>query len=89
MMQSKDIDHNSFFVNGQTYRLDDIVEIIGMSKEGQDIIKENDFKWILSAISGRLDKAWFTSIKTKKTIRINHIVDSTFVVFPLMEEEDL
>ena len=89
MMQSKDIDHNSFFVNGQTYRLDDIVEIIGMSKEGQNIVNENGFKWILSAISGNLERAWFTSLETKKTIKVTHIVDSTFVVFPLMEEGDL
>ena len=87
MMQSKDIDYNSFFITGQTYRLNNIVEVVGMSKEGQDVVKENGFKWQLKAISGRLDRAWFTSLQTGKTIRVQSNVDDHFVIFPLMEEE--
>jgi hypothetical protein len=83
------MDHNNFFVNGQNYRLDDVVEVIGMSKHGQDIVKENGFKWILSAINGKQTKAWFTSLETKMSIGVVSVVDNDFVVFPLTEEDDM
>jgi hypothetical protein len=81
--------YNNFFVNGANYRLEDIVEVIGMSKYGQGIVKENGHKWELKAINGSQTRAWFTSLETNKTIIVSSNVDNDFVVFPLMEEEEI
>lgn len=86
-MCSKDINYNSFFITGQTYHLNNVVEVVGMSGDGQNVVKENGHKWQLKAINGRLDRAWFTSLQTGKTISVQSNVDSHFVIFPLMEEE--
>lgn len=83
------MNYNNFFVNGENYRLEDIVEVIGMSKHGQDVVKENGHKWVLRAINGRQTRAWFTSLETNKTIGVTSVVDNDFVVFPLTEEQDI
>ena len=80
--------YDTFFITGQNYRLDDTVEVIGMSKYGQEVVKENGFKWRLKAINGTQTRAWFTSLQTSKSISVVSVVDNDFVVFPLMEEED-
>jgi hypothetical protein len=73
--------YNNFPINGLDIKLNDVLEVIGMSLLGKESILENGDEFVVSAFNGSMNKAWLTSTKTTKTITITSEVDSTYFVF--------
>ena len=75
--------YNNFHINGLDIKLNDVLEVIGMSPLGKESILENGDEFVVSAFNGSMTKAWLSSTKTTKSITISSNVDSTYFVFSI------
>ena len=81
--------YNNFPICGLDIKLNDVLEVIGMSQLGKESILENGDEFVVSAFNGSMNKAWLTSTKTTKTITITSEIDSTYFVFSIKEIKDI
>ena len=74
------MNYNEFAINGHILNLNNVVEILGVSKEDGAVIEEHGYEWRVICFRGDLTKAWLESTRTKHTIIVNSGMDEHFVV---------
>jgi hypothetical protein len=71
---------NSFFITDHTIKLNDIVEVTGVSKHGKNRIHEHGNEWRVAVFNGRMNRCGLESTKTKYVRWVDHNVDKDFKV---------
>lgn len=72
--------YNRFFITQHIIRLNDIVEVVGVSKHGKNRIKEHGNEWRVAVFNGSMNRCGLESTQTQYIRWIDSGIDKDFKI---------